>query len=101
MDYRVLQNTKVDRLNAGITTHKILKIDKKPTGGAVLTVACTPRLSGGELRVPVSGNYEVGQWIDLRLEYTAYDNVITSYSCTFFGTTPSAFIPSDPTMTWA
>lgn len=95
MEYKNIQVSKQNRYCNNVSCHKILKIEKKVTGSSVLTVGCNPRISGGEMQIPVSGEYQIGQWVDLVLSYTAYNGKITSYSTTFVGLTPAALIPTD------
>lgn len=97
MDYRTLQNTTVDRHMGGISAHRILEIlQKENNNGYILICGCSPRISGGRLKVETGHkDFRPGDYIDLKLSYTVYNGAIDSYNALIIGKTPSQFVPQD------
>ena len=84
---------KIDRQRAGITAHRILKID-----GNKVDIAVKPILSKtGSITVPMSdtSGLQVGDYLDFQFSYTAYHGKVNDYRCLCLGETPAAFIPKE------
>lgn len=83
----------LDRQRAGITAHKILKID-----GNKVDIAVNPILSQtGSITVPMSdtSSLQVGDYLDFKFSYTAHKGKVSSYQMMLCGTTPEHFVPAD------
>ncbi len=84
---------KIDRQRAGITAHKILKID-----GNKVDIAVKPILSKtGSITVPMNdtSGLQVGDYLDFQFSYTIHGGRVNNYQMMFCGTTPPQFIPKE------
>lgn len=84
---------KIDRQRAGITAHKILKID-----GNKVDIAVKPILSKtGSITVPMNdtSGLQVGSYLDFQFSYTVYNGKVNDYRCQYLGETPPQFVPSE------
>ena len=84
---------KIDRQRAGITAHRILKID-----GNKVDIAVKPILSKtGSITVPMSdtSGLRVGGYLDFQFSYTIHGGRVNNYQMMFCGTTPPQFIPKE------
>ena len=84
---------KIDRQRAGITAHRILKID-----GNKVDIAVKPILSKtGSITVPMSdtSGLQVGDYLDFQFSYTIHGGRVNNYQMMFCGTTPPQFIPKE------
>lgn len=84
---------KIDRQRAGISAHKILKID-----GNKVDIAVKPILSKtGSITVPMNdtSGLQVGTYLDFQFSYTAYHGKVNDYRCLYLGETPTEFSPKN------